>query len=300
MLRAPEHVPRNANQRAAAAARDMLGHAVGSHASGRPDSASRGTRRHPNAIDEMMSLRVAPGGLRRAEHDRPLMAPREAERRGFGTGTAADTAAVWAQNRAGPGAIGGGQEEAGVTVAGNAPRAQLQQWRLAQVRLEHAVQSQSDAIHAWEADSPIAGVAGPRLHDEERRWLLRLEHTIELHCSAAEEMAAGLSMARQQGRGASAEQLLSNFEQQQALMVNSMREELRALGAAVPRHSATPPPPAAPSPSVQGGWAEQQSLLLLDVVERTEAASALLEQSGGPRMRRPPAALPTKHPSTVQ
>lgn len=140
-MRASEHVPRNATQRAAASARDLHGYTAGSHASGRPD---RAPGVHRNAIEEMIVLRAAPGGLQYAGEDLPPTAPREADRRGFGIQSAADTAATrWAENRA---------LRANLASAAGSDQsdALLVRWRLAHARLQHAVDTSSAVLHARE------------------------------------------------------------------------------------------------------------------------------------------------------
>jgi hypothetical protein len=175
-MRASEHVPRSATQRAAAAARDLHGYTVGSHASGRPD---RAPGVHWNAIEEMIVLRAAPGGLQCAGGDLPPTAPREADRRGFGTQSAADTAATrWAEKRARANLVSaaGGDEN-------DAFRGLLTRWRLAHARLQQAVDTRSAALHAWELQSEHrlrnpAGTAAEE-HQQQDQECLGLLESIE-------------------------------------------------------------------------------------------------------------------------
>lgn len=277
MMRAPEHVPRNASQRAAAAARDMHGYALGSHPSGRPD---RAPGVHRNAIDAMVLLRAAPGGLQDTRQDRPSTAPREAARRGFGTQSAVDTAAtVWERNRARarPEPAAGGDSE------NDTSRGLLARWHLAHARLQHAVNSRSAALQAWEMQSeqtlraPGTPATAASTVSEVPHGLLRLERTVQLHCSVAEEMAVALGVEFGQSVEDGIDRLVSKFEQQHAAMVNDLRDELRGLSAAgLPRvgfHA---------EPNLQTAEQQrqrQEHLGLLESIESTEAASELLERS---------------------
>ena len=280
MMRAPEHVPRNASQRAAAAARDMHGYTVGSHPSGRPDRAPQLAGVHRNAIDEMVLLRAAPGGLQDTRQDRPPTAPREAARRGFGTQSAADTAAtVWERNR-----VRAHQEPAaGGDSENHTSRILLARWHLAHARLQHAVHSRSAALQAWGMQSeqtlgaPGTPATAASTSSEVPHGLLRLESTVRLHCSIAEEMAVALGLHFGQSVGASVDRLVSKFEQRHAAMITDLRDELQALTAAgLPRDGLHT------EPNLQSSEQQrqrQQHLGLLESIESTEAASVLLERS---------------------
>ena len=97
VMHAREHVPRNANQRAAAAA-------------GRPTSA--GSTRI-NAIDELVRDRAAPGGLRQQTQEYPSTAPIEATRRGFDRGSPESTAASMREWPRGSPSVAAGSAGAG-------------------------------------------------------------------------------------------------------------------------------------------------------------------------------------------
>lgn len=277
MRRVPEHVPRNANQRAAAAARDV--HAVAStclHPSGRPD---RVQGEHRNAIEEMVMLRAAPGGLRQVNYERPLTAPRESERRGFHTVDAG--ANLWENRAMADLASTGGDDNRSGAVDADTRRRLVGQWRLAHARLEHAVAAHSAALRAWDVQTAQGSTATKVASgiSAERRGLIQLERTFQLHCTVAKELSATLGMGLGGPGETAVDQMLSKFEQQLAAMVNDLREELRGLKAVE-----LPAQPASLKAAATSRVSEQRrqqmdALSLIESIDSTEAASAMLERS---------------------